>query len=347
MPPLFATTLFGISAAEWLKMLAIAAGVIALLWAIRELIVRRLKEAAATETWVDDLLLLLAQRTSRVYMVAMGAVVAVLYKTSEQTLPTWLRLLIVAVFSLQLLRWANATVDFWLRRMDRSHSGADDARGSFAVVGVLVRIAVFLLVLVLALDNFGVNVTALVTGLGITGIAVALAVQNILGDLLAALAITFDKPFTVGDEISVGDVTGRVERLGLKTTRVRLATGEEVSVANAEVMKTRLTNISRSHTRMLALTVSCAATGVSGASLLALTDALAEAARGVSGVQSAVAALHSVVDGKARVVVESVLRDSHHVAAVRGLLVASLCDAAAVAGQPVLAVEVLPGLRAA
>jgi len=257
------------------------------------------------------------------------------YETATPQLPTWLRVVTVGAFCWQLLRWANGSIGFWLGTVNRS-TGADGAsRSSLAVVGVLVRIAVFLVVLVLALDNFGINVTALVTGLGITGIAVALAVQNILGDLLAALAIAFDKPFVVGDEIQVGDLTGRVERVGLKTTRLRVSTGEEVSLPNAEVMRQRLTNISRIEVRMLPISLSIPAMGMTGELLLALAARCAGAAEGIAGVVSAKARLQSIDDGRAKIIVESVLESPHTVGLVRPLLVAALADAAATETRPV------------
>jgi small-conductance mechanosensitive channel len=331
--------LLGISYFEWLKALAVGSATMAALWGLRELLVSRLKDADSTETWVDDLFLLLARKTSRVYMLAMGITVAGVYEMSGTALPTWLRIFTIGAFCVQLLRWANAAVDFWLKQMNRTAEGPHSSRASLAVVGVLIRMAVFVIVLVLALDNFGVNVTALVTGLGITGIAVALAVQNILGDLLAALAIAFDKPFTVGDEITVGDTTGRVEKVGLKTTRLRLGTGEEVSIANAEVMKNRLTNVSRTHTRMLPLVVGISANGLSGEALLALAGKCELAAQAVPGVRAAKARAWAIVDGRARITVESVLHTPADLATTRPLLVAALSDAASSPERPVLGVN--------
>jgi small-conductance mechanosensitive channel len=333
------SALFGISWLEWIRGLIIGVATTATLWGIRELLVRRLNNAAATETWVDDLFLLLARRTSRVYMVVMGAAAVGFYETGGTGLPTWLRLLTIAAFCWQLLRWANSSIDFWLGSMGRNSDATQQSRASLAVVGILIRAAVFVIVLVLALDNFGVNVTALVTGLGITGIAVALAVQNILGDLLAALAIAFDKPFAVGDEIQVGDITGRVEKVGLKTTRLRLGTGEEVSLANAEVMKTRLTNTTRTERRMLPLTVGVSANGVSGAELLALASRCESAVAKVEGVSSAKARLHAVVDGRAKIVVEIVLTSPQVLGAARPSLIAALTDAASTPERPVLGVS--------
>jgi small-conductance mechanosensitive channel len=330
--------LFGVTYLEWVKGLGIAVATVGTLWGVRELLVRRLKGAAATQTWVDDILLLLAQKTSRLYMAAMGVAAAGAYETAAGQFPAWLRVITFGAFCLQLLWWANASVTFWLSHMSRKSHGHHNSPASLAVVGMLIRAAVFVVVLVLALDNFGINVTALVTGLGITGIAVALAVQNILGDLLAALAIAFDKPFTVGDEITVGDITGRVETVGLKTTRLRLGTGEEMSIANAEVLKTRLTNISRTGTRMLPLTVGVSASGTTGAALTALAEQCEAAAQSVPQVRSAKARLHSVVDGRARITVESVLESPQALATVRPLLIASLTDAAGKDGRLVLGV---------
>ena len=331
-------TLFGITYFDWIKDLSIASITIAVLWGLRALTISRLKGAASTTTWVDDLFLVLARRTSRVYMLAMGVVVAGAYEAGSGELPIWLRIFTIGAFCLQLLRWANVSIDFWLANMQRASDAHPGGRASLAVIGVLVRAVVFVVVVVLALDNFGVNVTALVTGLGITGIAVALAVQNILGDLLAALAIAFDKPFVVGDEITVGDVTGRVEKLGLKTTRLRLGTGEEVSLANAEVMKTRLTNVSRTEIRMIPLTVGISANGETGASLLALAERCEAAAKAVPGVVRASARLHAVVDGRARIVVESVLITPQALLTTRPQLIAALTDAARTETRAVLGV---------
>jgi small-conductance mechanosensitive channel len=99
---------------------------------------------------------------------------------------------------------------------------------------------------------FGFQITPLITGLGVSGIAVALAVQNILGDLLAALAIVFDKPFDVGDTIGVDGITGVVEHIGLKTTRIRSQTGEQIIVGNGDLLKSRLRNYKRMYQRRVA-----------------------------------------------------------------------------------------------
>ncbi|HTR78444.1 MAG TPA: mechanosensitive ion channel family protein, partial [Gemmatimonadaceae bacterium] len=100
---------------------------------------------------------------------------------------------------------------------------------------------------------FGQTASSLLTGLGVGGIALALAVQNILGDLLATLAIAFDRPFDVGDAIGVDAIVGTVEHIGLKTTRIRSITGEEIVIGNADLLKSRLHNYRRMQERRVVL----------------------------------------------------------------------------------------------
>jgi len=133
---------------------------------------------------------------------------------------------------------------------------AEDA-ASVTLIALLAFIAKAVLgavVLLLILDNVGVNVTALVAGLGVGGIAVALALQNILGDLLASLSIVLDKPFVLGDTINIGDLTGTVENVGLKTTHLRGAGGEQIVISNSDLLKSRIRNFKRMAERQVTLT---------------------------------------------------------------------------------------------
>jgi small-conductance mechanosensitive channel len=106
----------------------------------------------------------------------------------------------------------------------------------------VVKVVLWAAVVLIALDNLGVHITTLVAGLGVGGIAVALAVQNILGDLFSSVTIILDKPFVIGDFIIVGDFLGSVEHIGLKTTRVRSLSGEQLVFANSDLLKSRIRN---------------------------------------------------------------------------------------------------------
>ena len=122
-----------------------------------------------------------------------------------------------------------------LRRQGR---GGDPALlGSVAVIMLVARIVVWSLLILVALENFGVNITALLAGLGVGGVAIALALQNILGDLFASLSIALDKPFIVGDSLTIDSFSGSVEKIGIKTTRLRSDSGEQIILSNADILK--------------------------------------------------------------------------------------------------------------
>jgi small-conductance mechanosensitive channel len=116
-------------------------------------------------------------------------------------------------------------------------------------LGFVGRLVLWSIILLLILDNLGVNVTALVAGLGVGGIAVALAVQNILGDLFASLSIALDKPFAVGDFLIIDEHLGSVEHIGLKTTRLRSLSGEQLVFSNTDLLGSRIRNYGRMYER--------------------------------------------------------------------------------------------------
>ncbi len=152
----------------------------------------------------------------------------------------------------------------WLRELvlglvrRRAEASPEDARAlgsAMSVINVLVNAVVWLLAAILILDNLGVNVTALVAGLGVGGIAIGLAAQGIFSDLFAALAILFDRPFRVGDVISYGTSTGTVEHIGLKTTRIRALSGEQLVMANTKLLDQQVANLRRIEERRVVHTL--------------------------------------------------------------------------------------------
>jgi small-conductance mechanosensitive channel len=151
---------------------------------------------------------------------------------------------------MQVAVWGDVGLRGWRDQLRQGQDGA--RRNSSSILGFSLRLTLWVIVALMVLDNFGVNITALVASLGVGGIAVALAVQNILGDLFASLSITLDKPFEIGDFIIVGDVLGSVEHIGLKTTRVRGLGGEQVVFSNGDLLKSRIHNHKRMETRRVA-----------------------------------------------------------------------------------------------
>lgn len=138
-----------------------------------------------------------------------------------------------------------AMVSFLAQRRARQLAEDPGAVATMDILGFVLRVAIWSFILLLTLDNLGVDITALVAGLGVGGIAVALAAQNILGDLFASLSIVLDKPFVVGDFIILDDYMGSVEKVGLKTTRVRSLSGEQLIFSNADLLSSRIRNYGR------------------------------------------------------------------------------------------------------
>jgi small-conductance mechanosensitive channel len=152
--------------------------------------------------------------------------------------------------------WAVATASAWLEHKRRQSLAANRAAlGSLGIIGFIINGAIWAFVVLLTLDNLGIDITALVAGLGIGGIAVALAVQNIFGDLFASLSITLDRPFDVGDFLIVGDVLGTVETIGIKSTRLRSLSGEQIVMPNADLLGSRVRNYGRMMERRVLFTI--------------------------------------------------------------------------------------------
>ncbi len=163
---------------------------------------------------------------------------------------------VVFVSLFQVGMWGSLAIKLWFERGSNGAASFDPGRAT--AVRALAFVAQTLLwaaVLLVLLDNLGVNVTALVAGLGVGGIAVALAVQSVLGDLLASVAIILDKPFVVGDSLAIGEFTGTVESVGVKTTRLRSLTGEQLIFSNADLLQSRIRNFKRMIERRVAFTV--------------------------------------------------------------------------------------------
>ncbi len=162
----------------------------------------------------------------------------------------------VVAMAVQLFLSSRLIVDFGLEQLldkTKSPDGKPDptVRGSLVVLRFIIMLVVAVAVLLLALENFGVKVGPMITGLGIGGIALALAVQKVLGDVLASVSILMDKPFVVGDTVQVGDKTGTVEMIGIKTTRLRAPTGEQLIFGNADILSSRIHNFQRLEERRI------------------------------------------------------------------------------------------------
>jgi small-conductance mechanosensitive channel len=155
---------------------------------------------------------------------------------------------------LQLAIYLHSAIKVTAKRYFQTHGHAGaDAQVTVAhtlIIWVL-QTSVWVIFALALLANLGINISTFVASLGIGGIAIALAVQNVLGDLFASLSIAIDKPFEVGDFIATSDTSGTVEKVGLKTTRLRALSGEQIIVSNAELLKDTVSNFKRMVTRRI------------------------------------------------------------------------------------------------
>ena len=244
------------SGEDWINSALIAAGVFAglllLRWALVRFTERGPQEGAATP--LRGFAAAIQRRTHG----AIILIVALFAGTNALTMPDDLERVVRAVTILALLvqggLWGSAAITF-AARWQREHDPDFAAPGVAEAARYIGTLALWSLLLILALDNLGVQVTALIAGLGIGGIAIALAAQSILGDLFASLAIVLDRPFAVGDFVAVGDMLGSVERIGVKTTHLRSLSGEQLVIGNGDLLNSRIHNYGRMEERRVVLDV--------------------------------------------------------------------------------------------
>lgn len=234
--------------------LAAALTVVVIRFGLR-LLIRRLRALSErTRTSVDDAVVQVLEQTNMALVWIVGLLVGLTVLPLDDRWHGRVSQLWFAVVALQIGLWCQQALSQVLVAQQRRHSHTTALSASATLLSWGLRGALWVVVVLAVLSNMGVNITAFVASLGIGGIALALAVQNILGDLFASLAIAVDKPFEVGDSITVGDVTGTVERVGLKTTRIRSLGGEQIVMSNAELLKRTVANFKRLQTRRVAFT---------------------------------------------------------------------------------------------
>jgi len=235
---------------EWATAMGIAIVAFILMWLAKKALARSFSKRADRDSL--DIYALISRLAQRIQL-PLITVFAVYFGLQSLKLPEglspWLSSIAMAALIMQLTLWATSLVDHYLKRSQRRYAGIEKNAGRITTLrtaGVVMKVVLAAIAAVLILDNIpGVQITALVASLGITGIAVALAVQNILSDLFGSLSIVLDKPFLIGDFIIVDDYMGSVENIGLKTTRIRSLSGEQLVFSNNDLLKSRIRNYKR------------------------------------------------------------------------------------------------------
>lgn len=248
-------TIFNNTIQTWIVAIGIAAGSFILLFLLKFISRRRLESVAAkTKNEFDDLFFDLVRRTRLLFLFILSLFFGSVALSLPNQVSAIIRTVAIVALFLQVAFWGNGLIDYWISRKVKERIEEDDraAATSMNVLGYIARVVMWSILVILILDNLpGVEVDSLIASLGIGGVAVALAVQNILGDLFASLSIVLDKPFVIGDLLDIGDYRGTVEKIGMNTTRIRSIYGEELVFSNSDMVKSRIKNYRSMDRRMV------------------------------------------------------------------------------------------------
>lgn len=241
---------------SWILGVAIAAGAYLVMALGRRMLLKRLAgQPEARLGWVTGLRQALV-RTSPLFLLVLAFYAGVFFVVLPVAVERVIRSAMVIALFLQGALWAGHVLVGWITWYASQKAAENTAvANALHLIQLLARVVVWSIAFLLILNNLGFDVTALVAGLGIGGIAIALAAQNILGDLFASLAIVLDQPFVVGDFVVVGDKMGTIERIGIKTTRIRSLSGEQLICSNADLLASRIHNYKRMARRRAAFSI--------------------------------------------------------------------------------------------
>ena len=210
---------------------------------------RWVESGRAIPTAIEVLTLFIA-KTSKLFIFTLAITLASTQLDFPKNIGRVIEVAIVLTFWFQVGLWGMVAVRFAIDKRARKSGGLDpNLASSIDIIVFIAALTIWAMAFLLALDNLGIQIKPLLAGLGIGGIAVALAVQSVLGDLLASVSIALDKPFAVGDGLQIDDLNGTVEHIGVKSTRLRSLSGEQIIISNADVLKSRVRNNGRMRDR--------------------------------------------------------------------------------------------------
>lgn len=243
-------TIMGMALIDWAELIGITLGLTLVLVAVRHFFFGRFaKLAERTKNRVDDVIAEVLHGMRTWFLLVIAFYLAVEFIAADAPAIPWLLRVVFVGLLFQIGLWGNdlirVGIEWYVEARDNEASQITAARA----MGMVGRLVLWTMVFLALLDNFGVDVTALIAGLGIGGIAIALAVQNVLADLLAYVSIVADRPFVFGDFLVVGEHSGTVEHIGIKTTRIRSLSGEQIVFSNNDLLGSRVRNFKRMNER--------------------------------------------------------------------------------------------------
>lgn len=232
---------------QWtLAISALLLGFILLRLAKRVVTHRLAALASGTTTQWDDIIVIAVEQTRTLFLLVTSIFLSSMFLQLPDRIHSIIKVTFILFLLVQLGIWLTViTISIVEQYSKRTLAKNPAAATTMNAVGFISRIVIWSVITLVALDSLGINVTTVVAGLGIGGVAVALAVQNILGDLFASLSIILDKPFVMGDFLIIDEHLGSVEYIGLKTTRIRSLSGEQLIFSNSDLLKSRIRNYGR------------------------------------------------------------------------------------------------------
>jgi small-conductance mechanosensitive channel len=236
---------------------------IVVLYIFKAVIIHRLKRLAKkTKTEFDDIIINFLNKLHWPFYVILSLFISLRFLIVPEFVTKALDHILIIFVAFYAVRFVQVMLDFGAKHVKEKYKEGDEDLTSkididVPVIDVLNKIIKGVLwgvAIIVVLSNFGYNVSTLAAGLGIGGIAIAFALQAVLGDIFASFSIYFDKPFRVGDFIIIGDDLGTVKHIGIKTTRIQTLQGQELIVSNKELTETRVNNYKRMEKRRIVFT---------------------------------------------------------------------------------------------
>lgn len=241
---------YGNSSADYFQALLVFVASLIVLKLIQSLILGRLRKLAEkTKTDIDDVLVSIVSHIKPPFYFVLALYISVRSLVLTDILAKTIHIIFIALLVFEAVSAAQKIIKFLLYRSLKKGGNDAQARTTAHTLTIIAKIILWSFALLLILSNIGVDITSLIAGLGIGGIAVALALQNILSDIFSSFSILIDKPFEAGDFIKIGTDMGVVEKIGIKTTRIRTLDGQILVVSNKELTTARVENFKKAEKR--------------------------------------------------------------------------------------------------
>ncbi len=248
--------LWGNSIKDWAIAVAIIVGSFIILRIVKAIVVIQLKKwAKRTETTIDDFLVLAIEKYVVPFFYLLSVYFGLSYLSFNAKTEQVINIAILAAGTFFIIQLITALIGYFVTSYIGKQQNADVKRKQARGIIIIVNVIIWIVGIIFLIDNLGYDITTLVAGLGIGGVAIALAAQVVLKDLFSYFVIFFDKPFEIGDFIIVGDKMGSVEYIGIKTTRIRALGGEQLVMSNTDLTDSRVQNYKRMEQRRIVFSI--------------------------------------------------------------------------------------------